>query len=109
MELLTLVLPHRDNDGQDVSDAHAYLQETLLRLFGGWSGVDIRGQWRADSGETFTDESTRYEVYGQDLPETRAAFWTLAREVGRRAGQHSVLVTYGDTVQFIDTDLEERP
>lgn len=85
-----IILPHRDNAGEDVSGAHHDLKLGLLALAGGYTCQNVFGGWRHPSGAVIEDESTAYDVAVHDIPEAIAGLRRLALVAGRAARQDCV-------------------
>lgn len=63
MQRLTITIPKLDNDGKSISIEIMYrIDLNLMNLFGGYSRIDIYGQWTDSRGNIYTEESYRYEI-----------------------------------------------
>jgi hypothetical protein len=107
----SLILPKKDNDGNDLFALHAALKVELIGAFGGYSASDISGAWQdAETGLTYQDDSTEYKILAdwlEPLSDYRGGTFSdrLERIAGRyalAAGQECVLiVTANKGAQFI--------
>lgn len=99
-----IILPHRDNDGLDVSGAHQDLKLALIRQFGGYTTFNVWGGWRhPTTGAIVEDESAAYDVA---VPDNAVdGLRRLAFQAGKTAHQDAVYLRLPTgEVEFIAID-----
>ena len=104
MNRLTITVPKADNDGRLIPPKlFDWLEDELVRVYGGWTRVKVRGGWKNDAGDIISEESFRYDIL-TSMGSIRLEF--LAAEVARRWKQETVLVTWEPhiTVGFVKPD-----
>lgn len=66
-----LILPLYDNDGNDMAQQIAHVEDALLQQFGGYNRSASNGAWRDnDSGKVYRDACYTYVI---------ASEWDLAK------------------------------
>ncbi len=63
-----LILPKFDNEGNDLSQQIAHVEDAILQQFGGYNVAESKGAWRNDEGKVYRDECLTYTI---------AAEWSL--------------------------------
>jgi hypothetical protein len=88
MVVITRIPTHR-NDGSKINPRERRALLTLVRdTFGGYSlEGPFQGAWVADDGQTYEETSYRLEVVvaTERVPEARALFTRIGKELGQRA------------------------
>lgn len=98
-----IILPRHEH----TRDATAWLENALLREFGGYTATEGRGAWQSPDGTIMLEPVTVLDVACQrDIP-TVQKLRLLAYGAGARAAQQAVYLRLPDgAVEFIDTSIE---
>jgi hypothetical protein len=103
MQISTITLPRTSNLGDQLSVAHAFIRSDLLKHFGGYSEVDVRGAWRdPESGIVYIDKSVRYEIAGAWSQTNRSRLMSLVHQLLAITDQECIMVGWPDGVEFVD-------
>lgn len=91
MNRLTITIPSKDNDGNSLFQLHQTAREFLVKEFGGFSSVDVHGQWQdPEDLKIYIDNSIRYEVL---VDHEIDSLHPLASIVKKEGKQKCVLLT----------------
>jgi hypothetical protein len=97
-----LILPLRDNDGNRLTETHAALREAILGHYGGYTQYLVTGAWRNGYGETFNDDSLKYEIAMTTSVADGKKLVQIAAEACRDADQQCVMIQLASgVVHFI--------
>jgi hypothetical protein len=73
MEKISVVIPKKDNDGQEYpAETIDRIEDTILLLTGGFSRSDITGKWK-EKDTVYTDQSYKYDIVTDEknIPELK--------------------------------------
>jgi hypothetical protein len=102
-----IILPKLDNNGSDLSFAHAALARDLCQTWGGATASDTRGMWVGYDGTLYDEPGTAYDVAMDATDENATALRNLAVRYGRLCGQEAMYVRYAcGKVEIVDTRRE---
>lgn len=79
MTELTVIVPTADNEGRTLQPVIQDWEAFLLSTVGGYTRDVVNGAW-LDNGTVYRDESYRYVVTGEKVPEVQASLghWAVA-------------------------------
>jgi hypothetical protein len=103
-----IILPMKDNSGNDISSTLLSLQERLTDEFGGVTIMPGVGLWK-DAGTVQREDVANFLVAGENTIGNNALLRAIAAAHGELAGQKTVYVrAFDGDVRFIDTSLPDR-
>jgi len=99
-----IILPKLDNNGSDLSFAHAALARDLCQTWGGATASDTRGMWVGYDGTLYDEPGTAYDVAMEATEENAAKLKAIAERYGALCQQEAMYVRYAcGTVEIVDT------
>lgn len=102
-----IILPMKDNSGNDISAVLRGLQEQLTQQFGGVTIMSAIGLWN-DAGTVQQEDVATFDVAAENSPGNCAMLRAIAAAHGQLARQKVVYVRdFDGTVHFLDTALPE--
>lgn len=103
MRIAQINMPLALNDGTPALAAHAYLEQRLCDVFGGFTSWNGNGAWM-DNGKLYAEPVKVYQIaYDENsIAHDFDAVPIIAREAGRRAAQIAVFYVI-DGKATIDT------
>ncbi|MBB4039094.1 hypothetical protein GGR34_000729 [Microvirga flocculans] len=98
-----IIVPLKDNDGNDLTAVHTFAKHALCRKFGGFTATPISGGWMDDDGTFYEDHSIAYDI--AMVPDRQDdVLRDLVLELGVMARQLAMYCRYASgTVEIIDT------
>lgn len=98
-----IILPTHDNAGASLSAIHAWLEQRLVALFGGFTATAGRGGWcNPANGEVCAEPVTVYEVANDGGAAAGATLRTLAEQLAQSARQDAIYLRHAGSVSFIE-------
>ena len=99
-----LILPLYDNDGNDMAQQIAHVEDALLQHFGGYNRSASRGAWRDSvSGKVYNDSCCTYVIASEwDLAENFIALRQVARYAASLMTQECIYMCLDGSVEFVE-------
>ena len=103
MQEARIILPLRGNDGQLIDQSHTFLENALLRHWGGCTISNGLGLWKdSESGKVHREMVRIYDVAMESNPITRDVLKAVAIHACRMASQECVYVRHANhEVEFV--------
>jgi len=98
----SIILPLKDNDGNELSAAHTKLGKLLLAHWSGYTTNYVTGSWLATSGQLVQDASVIYIIAMPCSKKEQSQLRSLIKEIKQSTKQEAIyLKACTGQVQFI--------
>ena len=103
MQEARIILPVLDNAGFELHNAHAFIENALVRHWGGCTIFEGKGIWKDDaSGTKYREAVYIYDVAMESNPIARDVLKAVAIHACRMASQECVYVRHANhEVEFV--------
>ena len=100
-----LILPKFDNDGNDLSQQIAHVEDAILQQFGGYNVAASKGAWRDDkTGKVYRDECLTYTIAAEwPLPDNCIALRQIASYACSIMQQECIYMCLDGQVSFVES------
>lgn len=98
-----IILPKLDNDGFDLSQQIAHVEDAILQQYGGFNVAESKGAWRNDEGKVYRDECLTYVIAADWADANNAiALRQIARYAASLMQQECVYMCLDGQVEFVE-------